>query len=165
VKKISVLMVCRHNICRSPIAEGLLRHYLNKEGLDRLIKVDSAGTHGDMLGSRIDERAHKVALNFGVDLGRRKSRRIKPKDYVKFDHILAMDQDNYQALLQQIPTDCIEKLALVLAFSPESEVLDVPDPYYGSQKGFEQVFVLLDAVMKNLVDFLINNMEAKGIKP
>lgn len=158
-------MVCRHNICRSPIAEGLLRHYLKIEGLDRLIKVDSAGTHGDMLGSRIDERAHKVALNFGLDLGRRKSRKIKPKDYVKFDHILAMDQDNYQALLQQIPPDCIEKLALVLAFSPESGALDVPDPYYGSQKGFEQVFVLLDGVMKNLVDFLISDMEAKGIKP
>lgn len=164
MKKASVLMVCRHNICRSPIAEGLLRHYLKQERLDRLIKVDSAGTNGDMSGLQIDERARKVALNFGVDLGRRKSRKIKSKDYVKFDHILAMDQNNYQTLLKQTPPDCMEKLALVLAFSPEQGVLDVPDPYYGSHKGFEQVFVLLDGVMKNLVDFLVSDMDLKGIK-
>ena len=164
MKKISVLMVCRHNICRSPIAEGLLRHYLKREGLDRLIKVDSAGTHGDMSGSRIDERARKVAPNFGIELGKRKSRKVKPKDYVKFDHILAMDQDNYQTLQQQIPPEFSEKLALVLAFSPKLGALDVPDPYYGSQKGFEQVFVLLDSVMKDLVGFLASRVEHKNIE-
>ena len=69
MKKVSVLMVCRHNICRSPIAEGLLRHYLKQEKLDKAVRVDSAATHDDMLGSRVDDRARKVALKIDVDLG------------------------------------------------------------------------------------------------
>jgi protein-tyrosine phosphatase len=151
MKKASVLMVCRHNICRSPMAEGLLKYYLKEKGLDKVIKVDSAGTHGDMVGVRVDERAGKVALKFGIDLKRKKSRQIKPKDYLKFDYILAMDQANYQMLLENSPVESIEKIALVMSYAPDQDSLDVPDPYYGSIVGFEEVFSLLDSAVGGLV--------------
>lgn len=137
------------------MAEGMLRHYLKREGLDKLVTVDSAGTHGDMLGIRVDERARKVALSFGIDLGRRKSRKIKPKDYMKFDYILAMDQENYQLLARQSPEDCVEKLALIMSFSDANEGLGVPDPYYGSLNGFEKVLTFLEGAMDKLVACLV----------
>ena len=158
MKKASVLMVCRHNICRSPMAEGLLKYYLKEEGLDRVIKVDSAGTHSDMAGVRVDERAGKVALKFGIDLKRRKSRKIKPRDYLTFDYILAMDQANYQVLLEESPVECIEKIALVMSFSSDQDSLDVPDPYYGSIIGFEQVFSLLEGAIGGLVKKMVINL-------
>lgn len=158
MKKISVLMVCRHNICRSPMAEGLLKHYLKEEGLDRAIKVDSAGTHSDMVGVRVDERAGKVALKFDIDLKRRKSRQIKPKDYLTFDYILAMDRANYQVLLEGSPAECHQKIALIMSFAPDQDSLEVPDPYYGSVIGFEQVFFLLDAAIGELVKTMAINL-------
>ena len=161
MKKTSVLMVCRHNICRSPMAEGLLKYYLKEEGLGKTIKVDSAGTHSDMVGVRVDERARKVALKFGIDLKRRKSRQIKPKDYLIFDYILAMDQANYQVLLEESPAECLGKIALVMSFSPDQDSLDVPDPYYGSVAGFEQVFSLLDAAIGGLVKTIAINLGEK----
>jgi len=163
-KVLSVLMVCRHNICRSPMAEGMLKYYLKKVGLDKLIAVDSAGTHGDMSGARVDERARKVALNFGIDLGRRKSRKIKPKDYIKFDYILAMDQDNYQLLVRQCPEDCIEKLVLIMSFSDAIDSLDVPDPYYGSLNGFDRVLTSLEATMDSLIEYLVIKIKENGIR-
>ena len=165
MKKVSVLMVCRHNICRSPMAEGMLKHYLKQAGLDKLITVDSAGTHGDMLGSRVDERACKVALNFGIDLGRRKSRKIKLKDYKKFDYILAMDQDNYRSLTQQSPEDCVQKIALIMSLSDVMDGLDVPDPYYGSLNGFDKVLTLLERSMDSLIECLVINMREGGVVP
>jgi protein-tyrosine phosphatase len=158
VKKVSVLMVCRHNICRSPMAAALLRQRLKTAGLDRWVKVDSAATHGDMLGARVDERARTVAIQAGVDIGRSKSRLIKPRDYRKFDHILAMDSANYEALAAQCPEQYRDKLALLLSFAPlgsSPNSLDVPDPYFGSLNGFERVFSLMEAP----VDALLNCLE------
>jgi protein-tyrosine-phosphatase len=160
-KAFSVLMVCRHNICRSPMAAGMLKHHLKKAGLDKLITVDSAGTHGDMSGTRVDERARKVALNSGIDLGRRKSRKINPRDYIKFDYILAMDQENYKLLAKKIPDDCVEKLALIMSFSDAVDSLDVPDPYYGSLNGFDKVLTSLDATMEGLIENLIIRIEGR----
>ena len=157
MKKTSVLMVCRQNICRSPMAEGLLIHSLKQAGLEKRFKVDSAGTHGDMQGSRADERACKVALNYGVDIGRNKSRKIKPRDFLKFDYILVMDQSNYQDLLQQCPLECVEKLALVMSFACKDLGPNVPDPYYGNIAGFEKVFDVLNAAVGGFVDHLIKN--------
>jgi len=159
VKKVSVLMVCRHNICRSPIAEGLLRHYLKQEKLDKAVRVDSAATHDDMLGSRVDDRACKAALKVDVDLGRRKSKKIKPKDYAKFDYILAMDRNNYELLLEQCPPEYISKLSLILSYLDEVDNLDVPDPYYGSVAGFEKVCGLLDRAVKAFADKCLIQLE------
>jgi len=163
VKKTSVLMVCRQNICRSPMAEGLLKHRLKEAGLEKLVKVGSAGTHGDMQGSRADERACKVSLNCGVDIGRNKARKIKPRDFLKFDHILVMDQSNYQDLLQQCPPGCVEKLALVMSFTHEDLGTDVPDPYYGNVAGFEKVFDLLGGAVDGFVAYLIKNSKHSAV--
>lgn len=159
MKKISVLMVCRHNICRSPIAEGLLRHYLKQEKLDRAVRVDSAATHDDILGSRVDDRARKVALKVDVDLGRRKSKKIKPNDYAKFDYILAMDRNNYELLLEQCPPEYISKLSLILSYLDEIDNFDVPDPYYGSVAGFEKVCGLLDRAVKAFAEKCLIQLE------
>lgn len=162
MSKVSVLFVCRHNICRSPMAAGMLKHRLKEEGLNRWVKVDSAATHGDMLGLRADERAKKAAANVGVDLGRTKSRLIKPKDFIKFDYIVVMDRANYQDLLAQCPTDCQEKLALFMSFSPNSDLLDVPDPYYGSFNGFEILLTIMEEVTEGLVMQLRSVLEQRG---
>lgn len=152
-------MVCRHNICRSPIAEGLLRHYLKQEKLDRAVRVDSAATHDDMLGSRVDDRARKVALKIDVDLGRRKSKKIKPKDYAKFDYILAMDRNNYELLLEQCPPEYTSKLSLILSYLDGVDNFDVPDPYYGSVAGFEKVCGLLDRAVKAFAEKCLIQLE------
>lgn len=152
-------MVCRHNICRSPIAEGLLRHYLKQEKLDRAVRVDSAATHDDILGSRVDDRARKVALKVDVDLGRRKSKKIKPNDYAKFDYILAMDRNNYELLLEQCPPEYISKLSLILSYLDEIDNFDVPDPYYGSVAGFEKVCGLLDRAVKAFAEKCLIQLE------
>ncbi|MCL4126887.1 UNVERIFIED_CONTAM: hypothetical protein GTU68_031710 [Idotea baltica] len=110
-----------------------------------------------MQGSRADERACKVALNLGVNIGRNKSRKIKPRDFLKFDYILVMDQGNYQDLLQQCPLEYVEKLALVMSFASKDLGSDVPDPYYGNIAGFEKVFDLLNVAVGGFVDRLIKN--------
>lgn len=151
----SVLMVCRHNICRSPIAEGILRFHLQKKGLYQNVMVDSAGTHASGFGRRVDERAKKVAKRNGINLKKSRPRKIKRQDFLKFDHILVMDQRNFQNLLQQCPIDCVEKLALIMSFAHEDLGVDVPDPYYGNVAGFEKVFHLLDEAVGGFVDDLI----------
>jgi protein-tyrosine phosphatase len=133
------------------MAAGMLKHRLKEEGLNKWVKVDSAATHGDMLGLRADERARRAAANVGVDLGRTKSRLVKPKDFKKFNYILAMDRSNYQDLIDQCQEGCQEKLALFMSFSPSSDFLDVPDPYYGSFQGFEKLLSIMEGAIDGLV--------------
>lgn len=156
----SVLMVCRHNICRSPMAEGILRLHLQREGICQDVMVDSAGTHVGNFGNRVDERAKKVAKRNGVNLKKSRPRKIQRKDFFKFDHILVMDQSNYQDLLQQCPLECVEKLALVMSFACKDLGPDVPDPYYGNIAGFEKVFDLLGGAVDGFVGYLVRNSKA-----
>lgn len=158
MKSIAILMVCRHNICRSPLAEGLLVHGLKARGMQRMVKVDSAGTHVGITGQRTDERARKVAGMFGVKLKRGRSRQVVARDFEKFDYILAMDQDNYQDLLQICPDEFTYKVALVRSFCPETQQPEIPDPFYGSLKGFENTYELLDSAVAGLIDELRENV-------
>lgn len=158
MRGVAILMVCRHNICRSPLAEGILVHALKTHGMQRMVKVDSAGTHVGMAGQRTDERARKVARMFGVKLKRGRSRRVVAKDFEKFDYILAMDQDNYRDLLQVCPDELVYKLALIRSFCPETEQPEIPDPFYGSVKGFENTYQLLDSAVTGLIDELRRNV-------
>lgn len=144
-------MVCRHNICRSPVAEGLLLDAAKRYGLGRRLKVASAGTHVDVPGQRTDVRAIKVARTMGLKLKKGRSRQVTAADFEKFDYILPMDQDNYQDLLEKCPPDLQYKLALILSFADGAELTDIPDPYYGSLQGFEQVFNLLHSGVEGFI--------------
>ena len=154
MKKISVLMVCTANICRSPIAHGLLRHLLKLKGLNGLVAVDSAGTHVFEKGLSPDVRAQQVARQYGVELSDLRSRKIRPKDFLTYDYILAMDHENFQILQERCPEEYVHKISMIMEFSPDSGVIEVPDPYFGNIAGFERVFSMLEISMKGLVEQL-----------
>ena len=157
MKKISVLMVCTANICRSPTAHGLLRHLLELKGLNDLFAVDSAGTHIFQKGLSPDVRAQQVAKQHGIDLSDLRSRNIRPKDFSKYDHILAMDNENFQSLQEKCPEEYVHKISMVMEFSSQTDVLEVPDPYFGNISGFERVFSMLEDAINGVAEHIHNN--------
>ena len=150
-RKTRVLFVCAENICRSPLAEGLLRHHLREAGLESSVKVASAGTRVSMTGAPPDHRAEKIAAAAGVRLGRIRARRVTPEDIEANDYIFAMDHQNLEELMSISPPAHQHKISLLLSHRPATETLDVPDPYYGSTESFRQVYRLIDeAVVSTL---------------
>ena len=151
IAKVKVLFVCMGNICRSPTAHGVFRHLVRQAGLEDLIEIDSAGTHGYHVGSPPDERALDTARGRGVDIGDLRARRAEPEDFLYYDYILAMDQENYRSLARICPRGMKGKLMLFMDFAPELRRREVPDPYYGGQQGFDQVFDLVEAAARGLL--------------
>ncbi len=146
-----VLMVCMGNLCRSPMAEGVLRHKLAQAGLARRVQVDSAGTHADR-GAAVDHRAVSVAAKRGYALDGLRSRRIVDADFAQFDWVIAMDQDNLANLRDLCPPEQHERLLLLLGVAARPNGLrDVPDPYYGAENSFELVLDLLEPACDALV--------------
>jgi protein-tyrosine phosphatase len=136
----AVLMVCMGNICRSPTAEAALRQRLQQVGLASRVHVDSAGTHGYHVGSPPDERAQAHGRRRGLDMTGQRSRKLAPDDFGRFDLILAMDRDNLAELLRLAPPGYEARVKLLMNFARTlREVDSVPDPYYGSEAGFERV--------------------------
>ena len=138
-----VLMVCLGNICRSPMAEGLLRHKIRQLNLD--IETDSAGTAGYHIGSKPDHRMIETAAKFGVDISDLRARQFKATDFDEFDLIFAMDKEN-QLNMQGLASNEIkrEKVRLFLEHLDYPNYKEVPDPYYGSMADFEFVYKMLD---------------------
>ncbi|MCX4192773.1 low molecular weight protein-tyrosine-phosphatase [Methylophaga sp. OBS1] len=144
MSQIKVLFVCMGNICRSPTAEGVFTHLVEKHGtLDRFM-IDSAGTHAYHIGEEPDARAQQTARQRGIDLSHIRARKFARTDFDMFDHILAMDTDNYEILHAACPPDLRNKIKLFLDYAPERDENDVPDPYYGGQNGFDHVFDLVE---------------------
>jgi len=135
----SVLMVCMGNICRSPTAEGVLRHMVRGAGLEQLIRIDSAGTTDYHAGSPPDERSCAHAHRRGYDLSRLRARQVQPLDFESFDLILAMDRQNLDELRTECPPQHHHKLRRLMEFAPEGWGDVVADPYYGGGRGFERV--------------------------
>jgi protein-tyrosine phosphatase len=136
---ISVLMVCMGNICRSPTAEGVLRHLVREAGLHERIHIDSAGTLDYYSGSPPDERSRAHALRRGYDLSSLRARQVAAADFERFDLILAMDWTNMAALKALCPPRHLHKLRLLMEFAPRGSSEVVPDPYAGGRAGFERV--------------------------
>ena len=133
VKKI--LFVCLGNICRSPAAEGIFKKKIKDRDLENFFIVDSAGTGGWHVGNLADPRMRETALSRGIELTSR-SRKIEESDLYKFDHILVMDNDNLDAvksLTKDHKNPVLSKVKLVLSYSKNSQLDEVPDPYYGGQ--------------------------------
>lgn len=152
MKKISVLFVCMGNICRSPTAEGVFRQLLNTQSLSDKIKTDSAGTHAYHVGEPPDRRAQLTAKNRNIDLSDLRARKSIPEDFIEFDYVLAMDNDNYAILRSECPSGSEYKLKLFMDFAPQLEISEVPDPYYGGDNGFEVVFDMVQTAAEGLLE-------------
>lgn len=131
-----VLLVCMANICRSPMAEGIMRAELSRCGLASQVKVDSAGTHVGQPGSRPDRRAQQVCQEIGVDISRCRARQVVKADFENFDYLLALDEDCLGWLKAYAGALCGQKILMLGAFST---LEGIPDPYYGNLAGFERV--------------------------
>lgn len=149
-----LLFVCTANICRSPTAEGVVRAQLKKAGLDRQVEVDSAGTQRRQVSQPPDARAQKAALRRGYDLSRLRARAVSEADFAHFDRILAMDCDNFEILQRNCPPEHRRKLGLFLEYSRGFSEREVPDPYFGSDAGFERVLDLIEDAAGGLVESL-----------
>ncbi|WP_370226110.1 low molecular weight protein-tyrosine-phosphatase [Mesoflavibacter sp.] len=135
-----ILMVCLGNICRSPLAEGIL-----KSKLDSNFIVESAGTAAYHVGNKPDPRSIAVASQNGLNITNQRARKFNKQDFEDFDIIYAMDNSNYQNIIALAENDQQkEKVKLILNESFPDKNLDVPDPYYGGEKGFENVYNMLD---------------------
>ena len=135
-----ILMVCLGNICRSPLAEGIMRAKLSKDFI-----VDSAGTGGWHAGELPDKRSISTAKNRGLDITSQRARQLKISDFDTFDYIYVMDNSNYKDVMALAPNDeAKSKVKLILNELFPNENVDVPDPYYGGQDGFENVFDMLN---------------------
>jgi protein-tyrosine phosphatase len=148
-----VLFVCLGNICRSPTAEGVLRHKLREAGLDAQVHVDSVGTGDWHVGKGVDSRTAQAALRRGYDLSALRARQVSAADFADFDLILAMDTQNLKDLQRMRPSTSTAEVDLFLRRYQGARD-EVPDPYYGGAAGFDEVLDLVehacDALMHEL---------------
>jgi low molecular weight protein-tyrosine phosphatase len=153
---IRVCFVCLGNICRSPTAEGVMRHLVEQAGLADRIEIDSAGTGAWHVGEPPDRRARAAARTRGIELTGR-ARRFEREDWARFDYVLAMDRENYADLEQGAPSrDVLVKLELLRAFDPNAPPgAAVPDPYYGGHRSFDEVIDLCLAACRGLLEFIV----------
>ena len=146
-----ILMVCLGNICRSPLAEGILKSKLPLQNYF----IDSAGTAGYHVGEKPDTRSIAVARKYGIDISDQRSRKFSVMDFDEFNYIYAMDSSNYQNIIALARNNSdIAKVKMILEENPTSNRMDVPDPYYGGNDGFENVFQMLDKACNSIVEKL-----------
>ncbi|HIA37811.1 MAG TPA: low molecular weight phosphotyrosine protein phosphatase [Flavobacteriales bacterium] len=144
-----VLMVCLGNICRSPLAEGLLREKVQKRGLN--VEVDSCGTAAYHVGEAPDSRMILTAHSHGIDISTLMGRQFTVNDFDEFDQIFAMDSSNYHNIISLARNDAdIDKVSFLLDQIKPGENMSVPDPWYGGDKGFEKVYELIDTACENI---------------
>lgn len=139
-----VLFVCLGNICRSAMAQGVLETKAKAKGLN--ILVDSAGTSNYHIGEAPDERMQAKALEYEIDISRQQARQFTIADFDTFDFIFAMDTSNYKNIIALAKNEKDKaKIQLFLNYTYPHQNKSVPDPYYGGEEGFEEVYQLLDA--------------------
>ena len=148
-----VLFVCLGNICRSPTAEGVFRRALEQAGMAGQVEIDSCGVGNWHVGKAPDARAQQAALSRGIDITALRARQLSAQDFVDFDYLLGMDQDNVSAMRQLKPANSQAHVGLLLDFAgtPGGEV---PDPYYGGEEGFENVLNMIEAASDGLIQHL-----------
>lgn len=149
--KIRILMVCLGNICRSPLAEGILQSKLNRSQFF----VDSAGTGAWHSGQQPDKRSVQIATKYGIDISTQRARQFLVQDFDTFDYIYVMDSSNYKNVTNLAPNALVRnKVKLIMDELFENENLEVPDPYYGMEDGFETIYKMLDEVCDVIADKL-----------
>jgi len=146
-----VLLVCMGNICRSPTAEGVLRHFIKNNRWGDKVEVDSAGTHGYHVSEAPDSRTQRAASVRGYNLSQLRARKVARQDLDYFDLILAMDKSNLDNLRRMATPEQQERLKRLLEFAPQLGRDEVPDPYYGGPAGFDAVLDLVEVACDALV--------------
>ncbi|EKF55392.1 low molecular weight phosphotyrosine protein phosphatase [Galbibacter marinus] len=148
-----VLMVCLGNICRSPLAEGILKSKVDSDK----VTVDSAGTANYHIGKGPDKRSIATAARYKIDITDQRARQFTAEDFDKFDYIFAMDRSNYNDIVSLAKnTSDKAKVTLMLEVLNNPQAIEVPDPYYGGDSGFEHVFQLLDQA----TDLVVKKIES-----
>jgi protein-tyrosine phosphatase len=149
---VKILMVCLGNICRSPLAEGILQSKLPQDQF----KVDSAGTGNWHTGQGPDKRSVLTAKNRGLDISCQIARQLKVSDFTTFDHIFVMDNSNLRDVLKLAPNETAKaKVKLMMDEVYPGQGVDVPDPYYGGPEGFDNVYDMLDEACEIVANKLI----------
>lgn len=146
-----VLFVCMGNICRSPTAEAVFRHYVEEAGLSDQIVIDSAGTHDYHIGAPPDLRTQRAAQQRGYDMSALRGRQVNAGDFMRFDYVLAMDQANLAILRRLAPPDSDTQAQLFLEYAHHHVEREVPDPYYGGAEGFERVLDMVEDAAQGLL--------------
>ncbi|OGS93562.1 MAG: phosphotyrosine protein phosphatase [Gallionellales bacterium GWA2_59_43] len=152
-KKTSVLFVCMGNICRSPTAEAVFRHYVENAGLSEHIHIDSAGTHDYHIGEPPDARTQRAAQQRGYDMSTLRGRQVGAADFDRFDYVLAMDHANL-AILQRLAQQGGGDPQLFLEYAKHHKEREVPDPYYGGADGFERVLDMVEDAAEGLLQHI-----------
>ncbi len=145
-----ILTVCLGNICRSPMAEGILRHLAHEQGIT--VITDSAGTSDYHVGEAPDPRAQAAMVRQGMEIGDLRARQFRASDFTEFDMILAMDASNLSNMRALAPTaELASKARLVMDHAPWRPEREVPDPYFGGDEGFDEVHAMLTDALQALL--------------
>lgn len=155
-----VLLVCLGNICRSPTAQAVLEKRLREAGLGDRVAVDSAGTGDYHIGKAPDPRAQEAGWRRGYDLSRLRARQLVPADFRHFDYLLAMDEANHGHMMDMADADGRERVHLML--SPLGQGLEVPDPYFGGDDGFDEVLDLIEQASEHWIERFRGELAARG---
>ena len=146
-----ILFVCLGNICRSPTAQGVFEKLLHQHNLHQKVIADSAGTSGWHVGSPPDNRAIQMASKKDYNISNYRGRQVDFGDFYEFDLILAADYSNYDNLIYIAPEEAKDKIKLLLEYG-SSGLKEIPDPYYGGEKGFEEVLNLIEEACENIIE-------------
>ncbi len=152
-KQVKVIFVCMGNICRSPTAHGVFQSLVEDQGLNDLIEVESAGTHGYHIGNSPDSRSQAAASNYGIDLSGLRARQFLSSDFNDFDYVIGMDHANIENMLSIEPAEYSAKVDLMLAYSDKYDEKEVPDPYFGHD-GFDRVYDMISNASVGLLRFI-----------
>ena len=156
-KKYKVLFVCLGNICRSPAAQGIFEHIVRENGMEDRIEADSAGTYGGHRGELPDRRMRNAALYRGYALTHR-SRPVSSLDFLEYDIVVAMDDQNYEDLMHLAPSvEATHKIVRMASYLTSHKISYIPDPYYMGTEGFTLVLDLLEESCMNLYESIIGS--------
>jgi len=148
-KPLNILMICSGNICRSPLAECVLRHKAIERGVKDRLFIDSAGTGGWHVGESPDHRVHEVARRNGVAITGT-ARQVTRDDLTRFDLLVCMDESHREHLLAMGADRA--RVRMLLEYDPDCDIVEVPDPYYGGTREFERVFEMIDSACDHLLE-------------